>query len=173
MVIGARDCDDRPDLNVAIGGVDDTFAFLLGEWRVQRAVTDHRQALTGVFSGTVTVAPIEPAAPDDLHIAEYREVGRLRMGAYGGAAHRRLRYSRQDNGVVVMTFDDGRTFARCDLRTGRCDATHLCGNDRYGITWRVRTSQVVTEEWRVRGPEKDYVASTVLRRVPPDVARAA
>ncbi|MDA8310033.1 MAG: DUF6314 family protein [Actinomycetota bacterium] len=156
-----------------IGGVDDTFGFLLGEWCVQRAVTNHRQSVSGVFSGTVTVAPIEQTASTDLEIAEYREVGSLRMGAYQGVAHRRLRYLRQQNGVVVITFEDGRTFARCDLRAGRCDATHLCGNDRYDITWRVRTAQVVTEEWRARGPEKDYVASTVLRRVRPEVVRVA
>jgi len=159
------------------GGVGDTFGFLLGEWLVGRAITNHRQSLTGVFSGIVTVAPVEQTAPTDLgtdlEIAEYREVGTLRMGAYGGVARRRLKYLRQHDGVVVLTFDDGRTFARCDLRTGRCDATHLCGDDRYDITWRVRTPQVVTEEWRARGPEKNYAASTVLRRVRHEVVRTA
>ena len=167
------DSIDRIDNSDDFDGIDDTYDFFLGGWRVHRAITNHRQSLTGVFSGTATVAPCDRSAQIDLMTAEYREVGGLHMGTYRGAAHRRLRFLRQQDGAVVIAFDDGRPFARCDLRSGRCEATHLCGGDRYDITWQVRTRQVVAEEWRVRGPEKDYVAATLLWRLRPEDDRAA
>ena len=153
-----------------LDGVDDTYELLLGEWHMQRAITNRRWSCTAAFSGTATVAQRDPS---DLDTAEYLEAGTLRIGAHRGAAQRRLRYVRQDDGTVIVTFPDGRTFLRCDLRSGWGSATHLCGDDRYDVTWRLHTRGVLVEEWQVRGPQKDYVASTVLRRLRRDGRHAA
>ncbi len=164
---GTYDTYDTPG-TPGTPGTYDTYDFFLGAWRVRRAITDHRQSLTGVFIGTATVAPCAPcdeSGQASLKFAEYREVGMLHLGTYQGVAQRRLRFAGQQDGAVVMAFHNGRTFVRCDLRSGECEATHLCGGDRYEISWRARTRRLVAEEWRVRGSEKDYVASTLLWRL--------
>ena len=142
--------------------VDDTYRFLLGEWRVQRTLNDHRLHETGLFSGTASVAPCGHG-PEQT--AQYREVGQLCFGAHRGTACRSLRYLREHDGAVTVTFEDGRRFVACDLRSGRCDATHLCGGDRYDVSWRVVTHDVLVEEWRARGRCKDYEARCVLQRL--------
>ncbi len=144
-------------------GIDDTYQFLLGQWRLERTLTDHLLRETGVFSGTATVARRTFAVPET---AQYREIGLLRFGAYRGTAHRSLGYQRRRDGAVTMTFEDGREFVACDLRSGRWRAAHRCGDDRYELDWRVAAPDVISEEWRVRGPHKDYEARCVLRRVP-------
>ncbi len=144
-----------------VGPIVDTYRFLLGEWRIGRTLTDHRLHGSGQFSGTATVTPCG-LGPQEA--AEYREVGELRFGAHRGAAFRSLRYLREQDGAVTVTFEDGRRFVACDLRSGSCDATHLCGDDRYDVCWRVVTHDVLVERWRARGPCKDYEARCVLSR---------
>ncbi len=145
-----------------IVAIDDTYEFLLGQWRLERTLTDHLLHETGVFSGTATVTRRTVAAPET---AQYREVGLLRFGAYQGTARRSLGYQRQTGGAVTMTFEDGREFVACDLRSGRWRAVHRCGEDRYELGWRVVARDVISEGWRVRGPLKDYEARCVFRRV--------
>ncbi|MGH9098990.1 MAG: DUF6314 family protein [Acidimicrobiales bacterium] len=146
----------------------DTLRFLLGEWEVGRVLTDHRLGESGVFRGTATVAPSESGVPQGAQGAQgaqYRESGQLCFARYRGTASRRLRYVRQVDGAVAVNFDDGSRFVDCDLRSGRSDGTHLCRDDRYEISWQVHGPDVVVEEWRVRGPGKDYEARCVLRRM--------
>lgn len=147
---------------VPVVEIDDTYRFLLGRWRLERTLTDHRLHETGVFSGTATVAP---HGLDGQQTALYRERGQLRFGGYRGTACRSLRCVRQQGGAVTLTFEDGRPFVACDLRSGRCHATHLCSDDRYDVSWRVLARDVVVEQWRVRGPSKDYEARCVLQRL--------
>lgn len=142
--------------------IGDTYGFMLGEWQIDRALRDRRLHETGGLSGTVTIAPL---GSDHQHLAQYTEVGELHFGQYRGTAHRRLRYVRQEDGAVSVTFQNGRRFVTCDLRSGLCRSAHLCRDDRYEITWRVCARDLMIEEWRVRGPHKDYDASSVLRRV--------
>jgi hypothetical protein len=142
--------------------IDDTYRFLLGRWQVERTLTDHRLHETGVFSGTATVAP---RRFDGRQTAQYRERGELRFGGYRGTASRRLGYVRMQDGAVSMTFEDGRRFVACDLRSGRCLAAHLCSDDRYDVSWLVLARDVIVEQWRVRGPLKDYEARCVSRRL--------
>jgi hypothetical protein len=144
-----------------IAEIADTYGYLLGRWRVQRTFVDHRLERSGSFSGVVDMAPI---GSDDQFTATYCEFGELRIGAYRGDARRKLICVRRPDGVVAIKFDDRRAFLECDLRSGRGRAVHLCGDDRYQITWRVHASDAFVEEWRVRGPSKDYQATSVLRR---------
>lgn len=150
--------DRRAVLIAEAGG---TYGFLLGVWRIERTLTDRRRCETGVFSGTATIEPHPTSGPQT---ARYQEVGQLCIGTYRGTAQRSLRYVRQEHGAVAVDFEDGRRFVACDLRSGRWRATHLCGDDRYDISWRLHARDVVAERWRVRGPNKDYEAVSVLRR---------
>ncbi len=151
-----------------IVGIRDTYEFLLGQWRIERTLTDHRLHQTGLLSGTATVMPRRRADPEwaeDQDVAHYHEVGELHLGEYRGTAHRRLRFVRRKHGAVGVTFEDGRAFVTCDLRAGSCCAVHRCGDDHYEVAWKVYTDDLIVEEWRVRGPHKDYEARSVLRKV--------
>jgi hypothetical protein len=64
----------------------------------------------------------------------------------------------------MVHFDDGLPFVDLDLGAGMWRSIHLCRDDRYQITTRVQSSLVIEEEWRVRGPEKNYDAVTTLTR---------
>lgn len=96
--------------------------------------------------------------------ASYQEVGQLSLGGHEGTATRRLRYRRRVDGAVLMEFGDGRPFVACDLRGGRWQAYHSCGEDRYELRYVVRAQDLLEEHWRVRGPAKDYEAWTTLQR---------
>ena len=65
-----------------------------------------------------------------------------------------------------MRFADGRPFYVLDLRTGQAQAEHGCGPDHYLISHRVLAADLLEEEWRVRGPDKDYRAITRHARKP-------
>lgn len=142
--------------------VADTLTFLLGAWRLDRSIEDHRSGTRGTFSGHATL--MQPDARADPR-ASYEERGQLRFGAHAGEARRCLDYRGQEGGVVLVHFCDGRPFVELDLRQGSCRRVHPCGTDRYEITTVVRSETTVEERWRVRGPEKDYAAVTAWTRL--------
>ena len=145
--------------------IADTFELLVGRWTVRRTISDHRTGVRGSFDGTAELARSgRDGAPD---AARYREVGVLRYGAYEGTAGRQLGYRRREDGSVLVTFPDGRTFVDCDPRGGSWHAEHRCGEDRYELAFAVRSPDVLDERWRVRGPAKDYDAWTTLSRWTP------
>ncbi len=149
-------------------GVPDALTFLLGRWRLDRRLTDHRAGISGRFTGT---AEFMPAPADGTGAARaagltYRESGQLRFGDYAGPARRFLQFVRQADGAADVRFADGRPFYRLDLRTGHWQARHDCGPDRYLVTFRVLGDVLLTEHWRVSGPDKHYDSHTELHRAP-------
>lgn len=151
--------------------VADTFAFLMGTWSIERTLADHRAGLHGLFNGTAKVRQTGPDGSGSRQgRACYEEVGWLGLGSYEGTARRSLGCVRQEDGTVLMHFTDGRLFIVCDLRTGTGQAHHLCGKDRYALTFSVRSADTIEEHWRVRGPGKDYDARSIFRRLPAEVA---
>jgi hypothetical protein len=86
--------------------------------------------------------------------------------AHTGPAGRRLRYQGRADGTVAVRFPDGRPFYVLDLRAGQAQAEHGCGRDRYLLSHRVLAADLLEEVWRVRGPDKDYLAITRLTRKP-------
>ncbi len=147
----------------------DTLGFLLGTWRIARAIEDHRSETCGSFDGMATLT--EKTTHRDTARgmrARYEEAGEMRLGGYVGQACRLLEYRREanDDPRLMLHFTDGRPFVDLDLRSGAWQSIHLCGDDRYEIATFVRSHDLVQERWRVRGPTKDYDATTTLRRVP-------
>jgi Family of unknown function (DUF6314) len=141
--------------------IEDTLAFMLGEWVLERTLEDHRSGAVGAFNGT---AKLTPAAIAGAY-AHYAEAGEMRYGAYAGPAFRSLEFEHMKIGAVLLRFSDGRPYVNLDLRSGTWAAAHDCGPDRYQIETRVRSATVVEERWRVRGPAKDYTAVTTLTRM--------
>jgi Family of unknown function (DUF6314) len=140
--------------------VSDTLAFLCGEWHLDRVLHDHRSGLAGRFTGRALVVPGRRGG------LSYGESGELSFGGHTGPAQRRLRLVPAADGAAEVRFADGRFFYLLDLRAGHWQAEHGCGEDRYLLAHRVLGEDRLEEEWRVRGPAKDYLAITQFRRKP-------
>lgn len=138
----------------------DTLGFLLGEWSLERRITDHLTDQDLVFDGTAQVTP-DTADPET---AIYREEGLLEVHGRSGPARRSLRFARIAPAGVAVAFADGRPFFDLDLTTGICTATHPCKADTYLLSFDVLDADTMLEGWNVRGPDKDYDAETVWRR---------
>jgi hypothetical protein len=140
--------------------VPDTLAFLRGRWRLERWLDDRRSGVRGTFTGDA-----EFAATGDPGTLRYDERGDLRFGGHAGPATRSLLCLRRPGGAVDVRFADGREFYRLDLGPGSCQAEHLCGRDRYTLTFRVLSPDLLEERWRVLGPQKAYDSVTALHRL--------
>jgi hypothetical protein len=137
----------------------DTLAFLRGRWRLERRLDDHRSGVCGTFTGDA-----EFAATGDPAVLHYTERGELRFGGHTGPATRSLVCVGRPDGAVDVRFADGREFYRLDLGPGWCQAEHLCGRDRYTLTFRALAQDLLEERWQVLGPQKAYDSLTTLRR---------
>jgi hypothetical protein len=159
--------------------VSDTLGFLVGTWTVERSIDDHRSGISGHFQGQAVlvacpggeaacpgeeVARLATGAAAAVARASYQETGELRFGDHAGPARRGLDYVRQ-GGAVMLYFTNGRPYVDLDLRSGTWRAEHPCVADLYEVTTIVRSPDELQELWRVRGPDKNYDATTTLRRV--------
>ena len=149
------------DLHIA-----DTLAFLLGDWALERTLTDHRAGADGRFEGTARLRPFGGREAAGRR-ARYEERGRLRYRDLQTSASRTLDYRATGAGAVAVSFADGRPFFELDLRTGTCRATHPCGDDVYELEFELVGDALLRERWRVTGPAKDYEATTTWRRLNP------
>jgi hypothetical protein len=143
--------------------------FLRGSWWAERELTDHRSGQPGSFLGmaTFTVEGTDPRMSPavDRGMLAYHERGELRFGNHHGPASRSLLYRPRPDGSSDVLFADGRPFYLLDLRTGYWQAEHPCGADHYLVTVRVLGADSLTEQWRARGPAKDYSMTTILTRI--------
>jgi hypothetical protein len=138
--------------------IADTLAFLLGRWDLSRSIQDHRSGTHGLFSGRAVLAAGTGGR------ARYDEEGELSFGAHRGPAARHLEYARLGDASVFLYFSNGLPFVGLDLRTGAWRSIHDCDQDRYEIETVVRSDRVLTEYWRVTGPDTSYDAVTTMTR---------
>jgi hypothetical protein len=149
--------------------VNDTLDFLLGSWRVERTVTDHRRGELGHFRGTATFTrSVDTNPPPDDGRVRFDEVGEFQVGNYRGKARRSLEYVARADSSVAINFIDGHHFIDLDLTRGVSSDEHLCNLDRYEITTTAPSPDLLEERWHVKGPEKDYDAITTFVRVESD-----
>jgi hypothetical protein len=120
--------------------------YLLGTWRVERALHDDGLG-EGTFAGEATFT----RGPGDT--VRWVETGRMTLGRYDGPAARTLEIV-PDGEAWEVRFADGRPFHRLDLRDGRCALDHPCGDDRYRGEFAVNGPDAFTIDWRVSGPAK-------------------
>jgi hypothetical protein len=137
--------------------VPNTLGFLLGSWSIERMICDHRDGLETRFGGSAVVQAGDSGAT-------YTEQGEVSHGAYSGSARRRLWFAELADRTVRIDFRDGRPFLVLDLGTGVHRAVHRCGADIYELSFEVLDADRISEQWRVSGPAKDYVAETVWQR---------
>jgi hypothetical protein len=139
---------------------------LRGSWRLTRNFRDRRNETAGIFEGLAIfgeTAIQDPEKPSfTLH---YREAGRLQFGTFDGPAQRELLFTSAESSLVRITYVDGRPFLDVDFVGGVGGGCHSCGDDRYEITFDFRLPDALEETWRVRGPSKNYDATTIMTRV--------
>ncbi|MFF2851377.1 DUF6314 family protein [Streptomyces sp. NPDC058001] len=154
-------------------GVPDVLAYLGGRWRVERVVRDLAGGAEGRFTGTTDFRPLEPAATDTpgaltgatVRGLLHHESGTFVWQGVARPAERTLRFlPGEPSGTARVEFADGRPFHDLDLRTGHWVADHPCVADLYRGVFTVDGDDDWRTEWRVRGPAKDLVLSTVYRR---------
>ena len=140
--------------------------FLLGHWGITRSIYDHRSGISGLFEGSAVFTEREPNGKSGLVTrASYEESGELQFATHTGEAHRRLEYVGRGGTGVEVFFPDGRPFIHIDLSTGTWQAVHPCCDDHHQIAITVPSGNEIREFWRVRGPNKDYAASALLKRL--------
>jgi Family of unknown function (DUF6314) len=146
--------------------IEDTLGFLLGRWELSRSYTDHRSGTDGTFRGQAVLTVTRSGdAAGGLARARYEETGELCFGSYRAPASRSLEYRQQADGTVMLYRPGAQPYIELDLASGVARASHPCGADHYETSVVVQSRDVVEEHWRVRGPDKDYTAVTVMRRV--------
>ncbi|MDX8151685.1 DUF6314 family protein [Patulibacter brassicae] len=153
--------------------VPDLPAFLLGAWTIEREIDDRLAGRRGTLRGTATFRPRGARL-------EWLERGTLRIGDLETAATRRLWIVPADEDVGrpspagappsravgrwEVRFEDGRPFHPLDLRDGGCAVDHPCRADHYAGSYAVLDRDAFRARWRVVGPRKDQLISSLYRR---------
>jgi hypothetical protein len=138
--------------------VEDLTAFLLGRWQLERVNRDLGSGVSGTFTGFVTFTP------DGDRIRQH-ESGLMSWGSYTGPASRDyLMHPSNSPSRLDVHFSDGREFHSLDLSDGCWTAEHGCSPDLYVGTFTALGPNRLEYSWRVTGPSKDLLLSTVLTR---------
>ncbi len=173
-----RSLDGAMDAAHGLLAVPDLPAFLLGGWTIEREIDDRLGGRRGTLRGTATFR-----ARDER--LEWLERGTLRIGDLETAATRRLWIvpagtapeagetggtdpstppTAHGAGRWEVRFEDGRPFHPLDLRDGGCAVDHPCRDDHYAGSYAVLGRDAFRARWRVVGPRKDQLISSLYRR---------
>lgn len=143
--------------------VPDLRAYLAGAWALERDLLDRASGARGRFTGAVAFEPT-----DDGGLRQ-REQGTLRWGAHEGPAEREYVWRPGAHaGAMDVFFPDGRPFHAVDLTGSADDGAHWCSPDDYRVRYEAVAPDELRYTWDVRGPAKDLLLSSVLRRLPQD-----
>ncbi|WP_224503825.1 DUF6314 family protein [Celeribacter litoreus] len=127
-----------------------------GEWTLERTIDDALAGQSARMTGKATFTPED----DGLRMTER---GRLEMEATSQSfdAEREYVWRSAPNGIAVY-FDDGRLFHLFETASACPTADHDCPPDDYSVAYDFSEWPVWTARWRVKGPRKDYVSTTVF-----------
>lgn len=141
----------------------DLLAGLVGRWTFDRVIAAEGASMIGEASFT--------PEPDGRVLYQERGVLTLRDGRTGDA-HRRYRFGREGDAVVIDFadgFDAGRRFVSLRFApdasgwlTAR--ALHPCGPDMYDVLYRLDPPDAYETDVVLKGPRKDYRIVTRFRR---------
>jgi hypothetical protein len=144
----------------------DLRAYLLGSWSVDRTLLDRATGARGTFTGVVRFA----AADDDGGLS-FHEEGTVRLtagdgGPFTGPASRTYVFNRTESpDAMDVTFPDGRPFHRMSFRPEASKDQHWCDPDTYRVRYTLNGPDGFSYAWDVRGPQKDQLLESVLRRL--------
>ena len=124
----------------------------VGDWILQRQITDRYLNQTGVFSGLATLQPLEP------DVLKYSENGKVRLGEGPCMSATRDYVWRFVGNRVEVKFVNGDAF-HIFVPAGAVDGTdHPCGDDFYRVHYDFLQWPEWTVTWTVSGPRKDYTS---------------
>jgi len=127
----------------------------VGEWAIERSITDKRGGPNGRFRGTAEFLA-------DAKGLNYSESGHLILdGQSPFKAERRYRW-RVVKGTIAVEFPDGRAFHSFDPASPT--ASHWCDPDTYDVTYDFDLWPVWRSVWDVSGPKKAYQMITDYTR---------
>ncbi|MYW01750.1 DUF6314 family protein [Streptomyces sp. SID3343] len=140
--------------------VPDAAAYLAGHWSIDRIVVDERTGDRGSFTGTAEFRRVD----DELLELES---GEFVWGGVANPASRTHRLVPRADGTADVLFGDGKPFHDLDLRTGRWSTRHPCAADLYDGEFTVVSHDEWHLRWRVAGPAKTQLLTSVYRRIRP------
>lgn len=140
--------------------VPDAVAYLVGRWSIDRTVIDELFGARGSFVGTAEFRRVGDELLEE-------ESGEFEWGGVTNPASRSHRLVPRADGTADVLFADGRPFHDLDLRTGRWSTRHPCAADFYDGEFTVVSQDEWHLRWRVSGPAKTQLLTSVYRRIPP------
>lgn len=129
-----------------------------GEWRLIRRMRDLKRREIGRLTGRASFTP------DGSGALAFEEQGILTLGAMRTEARRAYRYEMTEAGFRVL-FPDGRFFHEATLDDGTALVSHDCAPDLYRGRYRIESGDRWRLSWRITGPRKDLVISSVFSRL--------
>ncbi|MFQ5564896.1 MAG: DUF6314 family protein [Paracoccaceae bacterium] len=132
-----------------------TEAWFRGPWQMVRIIENVAEGVIGEFWGECAFTP-------DGAGLTCREQGVLRFRGADYHSSRVSLWRFPGQGRIEVRYEDGRPFH--DFPEERPEATHLCGDDRYRVSYDFGAGTWLSR-WEVKGPAKDYVMTTRYRRL--------
>ncbi|MEL6337965.1 MAG: DUF6314 family protein [Pseudomonadota bacterium] len=135
-----------------------TERYFRGRWQMVRIMENVPEGVIGEFWGEAEFTP-------DGAGLTCRESGVLRYQGADYSAERQSLWRFPGGGRVEVRYPDGRPFHDFIAEDPR--AAHLCGDDRYDVTYDFADHHW-RSAWAVKGPAKNYMMSTLYRRLTAD-----
>lgn len=129
----------------------------VGEWSLIRRMRDLRRGDIGRLAGEARFTREAPS------ILFFEERGMLSLGGMRTEAQRAYRYEMTATGFRVL-FPDGRFFHVARLEGGRAEVAHDCAPDLYRGRYRIESPDRWWLSWRITGPRKDLIISSLFLR---------
>jgi hypothetical protein len=122
-----------------------------------RRIRDLKTRDLGRLHGTADFAP-------DRDGVRFTERGVLTLPKARTEAQRAYRFVIEGDDRFSVFFADGRLFHRAEVAAGIASVTHDCVPDTYRGRYRFAAPDCWRLSWRITGPRKDLVISTVFSR---------
>lgn len=120
-----------------------------GLWSIEREIEDIRAGGRGWFRGQGRFVA-------DAHGLVYREEGTLELEGAAPMPASRVLLWREADGVIAVSFADGRPFHAFPADAATPEAEHPCGPDIYRVRYDFRGWPLWRASWHAQGPRKDY-----------------
>jgi hypothetical protein len=128
-----------------------------GRWSVVRRIRDLKTRELGRLRGTADFMP-------DHDGIRYGERGVLLLAHAQAEARRDYRFMIEGDRSFSVFFLDGRLFHRAEIDAGTAAVAHDCAPDTYRGRYRFPAPDRWSLSWRITGPRKDLVISTLFSR---------
>jgi hypothetical protein len=137
--------------------LDGLTSFFAGDWGLVRRIRDLKTHEVGRLRGVARFAP-------DGGDLRFTERGLLVLRHTRTEARRDSRFVIESPDSFSVFFADGRFFHRAEIAASRALVVHDCAPDRYCGRYRFYPPDRWVLSWRITGPRKDLVISSIFSR---------